>query len=74
MADTKPVSKYQKGLAPYIRGKNKNLSKNGPSSWRAISSNQARRIKIDPKVLMALAQRESNFRAKGTATNMVIKA
>lgn len=64
VADTKPVSKYQKGLAAYIRGKNKNLSKKWSIKLAGYFIKSGKKNKIDPKVLMALAQRESNFRAK----------
>lgn len=64
VAETKPVSKYQKGLAAYIRGKNKNLSKEWSIKLAGCFIKSGKKNKIDPKVLMALAQRESNFRAK----------
>ena len=64
VAETKPVSKYQKGLATYIRGKNKNLSKEWSIKLAGYFIKSGKKNKIDPKVLMALAQRESNFRAK----------
>lgn len=64
VAETKPVSKYQKGLAAYIRGKNKNLSKEWSIKLAGYFIKSGKKNKIDPKVLMALAQRESNFRAK----------
>ena len=64
VAETKPVSKYQKGLAAYIRGKNKNLSKEWSIKLAGYFIKSGKKNKIDPKILMALAQRESNFRAK----------
>lgn len=64
VAETKPVSKYQKGLAAYIRGKNKNLSKEWSIKLAGYFIKSGKKNKIDPKVLMALAQRESNFHAK----------
>ena len=64
VAETKPVSKYQKELAAYIRGKNKNLSKEWSIKLAGYFIKSGKKNKIDPKVLMALAQRESNFRAK----------
>ena len=64
---TKQVSKYQKGLAAYIRSKNPKLSKNWSITLAGYFIKSGKKNKIDPKVLMALAQRESNFRAKATS-------
>lgn len=60
----KEVSKYQKGLAAYIRSKNKNLSKDWSITLAGYFIKHGEKNDIDPKVLMALARRESNFRAK----------
>ena len=64
---TKQVSKYQKGLAAYIRSKNPKLSKSWSTKLAGYFIKSGKKNKIDPKVLMALAQRESNFRAKASS-------
>ena len=65
--NTKTVSKYQKGLAAYIRSKNPKLSKNWSITLAGYFIKSGKKNNIDPKVLMALAQRESNFNAKATS-------
>lgn len=60
----KEVSKYQQGLAAYIRSKNKNLSKSWSITLAGYFIKSGKKHDIDPTVLMALARRESNFRAK----------
>ena len=61
---TTTISKYQKGLAAYIRSKNKNLSKSWSITLAGYFIKSGKKNDVDPKVLMALALRESNFRAK----------
>lgn len=63
-SEKKEVSKYQKGLAAYIRSKNKNLSKSWSITLAGYFIKSGNKHDIDPTVLMALARRESNFRAK----------
>lgn len=65
--NTKTVSKYQKGLAAYIRSKNPKLSKNWSITLAGYFIKSGKKNNIDPKVLMALARRESNFNAKATS-------
>ena len=62
--ETDEISKYQKGLAAYIRSKNKNLSKSWSITLAGYFIKSGEKNDVDPKVLMALALRESNFRAK----------
>ncbi len=62
--ETETISKYQKGLAAYIRSKNKNLSKSWSITLAGYFIKSGDKNDVDPKVLMALALRESNFRAK----------
>lgn len=61
---TKKISKYQKGLAAYIRSKNRKLSKNWSITLAGYFIKYGDKYDVDPKVLMGLALRESNFRAK----------
>ena len=65
--NTKKVSDYQKGLAAYIRSKNSNLSKKWSITLAGYFIKSGQKNDIDPKVLMGLALRESNFRAKATS-------
>lgn len=60
----KKISKYQKGLAGYIRSKNRKLSKQWSITLAGYFIKSGKKHDIDPKVLMGLALRESNFRAK----------
>lgn len=60
----KKISKYQKGLAAYIRSKNRKLSKEWSITLAGYFIKSGKKHDIDPKVLMGLALRESNFRAK----------
>ena len=60
----KKISKYQKGLAAYIRSKNRKLSKQWSITLAGYFIKFGKKHDIDPKVLMGLALRESNFRAK----------
>lgn len=62
--ETKKVSKYQKGLAAYIRSKNKNLSKDWSITLAGYFLTIGDKYDVPPTILMALARRESNFRAK----------
>ncbi len=64
---TKTVSKYQKGLAAYIRSRNPKIGKKWSITLAGYFIKSGKKNNIDPKVLMALAQRESNFRAKATS-------
>lgn len=61
---TKKISKYQQGLAAYIRSKNRKLSKNWSITLAGYFIKYGDKYDVDPKVLMGLALRESNFRAK----------
>ena len=63
----KKVSKYQKGLAAYIRSRNPKIGKKWSITLAGYFIKSGKKHKIDPKVLMALAQRESNFRSKATS-------
>ena len=63
----KTVSKYQKGLAAYIRSRNPKIGKKWSLTLAGYFIKSGKKHNIDPKVLMALAQRESNFRAKATS-------
>lgn len=63
----KKVSDYQKGLAAYIRSKNSKLSKKWSITLAGYFIKSGKKNDIDPKVLMGLALRESNFRAKATS-------
>ncbi len=58
------ISKYQKGLAAYIRRCNSNIGKKRSITLAGYFIKYGDRYDIDEKVVMALAQRESNFRAK----------
>ena len=58
------ISKYQKGLAAYIRRCNSNIGKKWSITLAGYFIKYGDRYDIDEKVVMALAQRESNFRAK----------
>ena len=60
----KKISKYQKGLAGYIRSKNRKPSKQWSITLAGYFIKSGKKHDIDPKVLMGLALRESNFRAK----------
>lgn len=64
---TKTVSKYQKGLAAYIRSRNPKIGKKWSITLAGYFIKSGKKNNIDPKVLMALAQRESNFRSKATS-------
>ena len=63
----KKVSDYQKGLAAYIRSKNPKLSKKWSITLAGYFIKSGKKNNVDPKVLMGLALRESNFRAKATS-------
>ena len=63
----KTVSKYQKGLAAYIRSRNPKIGKKWSITLAGYFIQSGKKNNIDPKVLMALAQRESNFRSKATS-------
>ncbi len=59
--------KYRNGLAAYIRRVNPNLSKDWSRTLAQIFIDAGDKYNLDPTVLMALAQRESGFRAKVTS-------
>lgn len=59
--------KYKKGLAAYIRTKNGNLSKAWTLTLAGYFIDAGKKYDLDPKILMAIAQRESTFRAKATS-------
>lgn len=59
--------KYRNGLAAYIRKVNPNLSKDWSRTLAQIFIDAGDKYDLDPTVLMALAQRESGFRAKVTS-------
>lgn len=61
------AEKYRNGLASYIRKVNPNLSKKWSRTLAQIFINAGEKYNLDPTVLMALAQRESTFRAKVTS-------
>lgn len=63
----KKVSKYQKGLAAYIRSRNPKIGKKWSITLAGYFIKSGKKNDIDPKVLMGLALRESNFRAKATS-------
>lgn len=65
--ETKKVSKYQKGLAAYIRSKNKNLSKEWSITLAGYFLTIGDEYDVPPTILMALARRESNFRKNATS-------
>ncbi len=56
--------KYKKGLAAYIRKINKKITKKESLSLAGAFITAGRKHKLDPKVLMALAVRESRFDTK----------
>ena len=58
--------KYKQGLAAYIRTKNGNLSKAWSLTLAGYFIDAGKKYNLDPKVLMAIAQRESTFRSKAT--------
>ncbi len=61
------AEKYRNGLAAYIRKVNPNLSKKWSRTLAQIFIDAGEKHNLDPTVLMALAQRESTFRAKITS-------
>lgn len=56
--------KYKKGLAAYIRKVNKRVSKKQALSLAGTFIKVGKKHNLDPKVLMALAVRESRFNTK----------
>ena len=62
-SQTKKTSKYQKGLASYIRSVNPSLSKSWSLTLAGYFISAGKKYNLDPTVLMAIAQRESTFRA-----------
>ncbi len=61
------ISDYQKGLAAYIRSKNGNLSRKWSEKLAGYFIKYGNKYGVDEKVIMALALRESRFRAKATS-------
>lgn len=62
----KKEKKYKQGLAAYIRSKNGKLSKSWSLTLAGYFISAGEKYNLDPKILMAVAQRESTFRAKAT--------
>jgi soluble lytic murein transglycosylase-like protein len=58
------AEKYQKGLAAYIRSRNKKISKARAYTLAGYFIKYGNKYNVDPKALMAMAQHESTFRAK----------
>ena len=65
--DEEGISDYQKGLAAYIRSKNGNLSRKWSEKLAGYFIKYGNKYGVDEKVVMALALRESRFRAKATS-------
>ena len=65
--DEEGISEYQKGLAAYIRSKNGNLSRKWSETLAGYFIKYGNKYGVDEKVVMALALRESRFRAKATS-------
>ena len=65
--DEEGISEYQKGLAAYIRSKNGNLSRKWSDTLAGYFIKYGNKYGVDEKVVMALALRESRFRAKATS-------
>ena len=65
--DEEGISEYQKGLAAYIRSKNGNLSRKWSEKLAGYFIKYGNKYGVDEKVIMALALRESRFRAKATS-------
>lgn len=65
--DEEGISEYQKGLAAYIRSKNGNLSRKWSDTLAGYFIKYGNKYGVDEKVIMALALRESRFRAKATS-------
>ena len=61
------AEKYRDGLAAYIRKVNPNQSKSWSCTLAQYFIDAGKKYDLDPKVLMAMAQRESTFRAKVTS-------
>ncbi|HKM29103.1 MAG TPA: transglycosylase SLT domain-containing protein [Anaerovoracaceae bacterium] len=59
----KKAEKYKKGLAAFIRKENKNISKKKSLEYAGYFIKYGDRYNIDEKLVMAMADRESNFRA-----------
>lgn len=57
-------SRYQKGLAAYIRSKNRKVSKANSLRLAGYFIKYGKKYNVDPKVLMAMAQHESSFNAR----------
>ena len=58
------AEKYKKGLAAYIRSRNKRISKARSLALAGYFIKYGKKYKVDPKALMAMAQHESSFSAK----------
>lgn len=59
--------KYRNGLASYMRSKNTKMGKKWSRSLAQTFIDIGEKYDLDPKVLMALAQRESTFSSKATS-------
>ena len=66
-AEKKAAIKYRNGLASYMRSKNSSLGKVWSRNLAQTFIDIGEKYGIDPKVLMAVAQRESTFRSKATS-------
>ena len=55
--------KYQKGLAAYIRSRNKKISRSRAYTLAGYFIKYGKKYNVDPKALMAMAQHESTFSA-----------
>ena len=66
-AEKKAAIRYRNGLASYMRSKNSKLGKVWSRNLAQTFIDIGEKHDIDPKVLMAVAQRESTFRSKATS-------
>ena len=66
-AAAKKAEKYRNGLASYMRSKNGSLSKSWSKTLADYFIAAGKKYNVDPTVLMAIAQRESTFRASATS-------
>lgn len=66
-AEEEAAIRYRNGLASYMRSKNSKLGKVWSRKLAQTFIDIGEKHDIDPKVLMAVAQRESTFRSKATS-------
>ena len=66
-AEKKAAIKYRNGLASYMRKVNPNMGKVWSRNLAQTFIDIGEKYDLDPKVLMAVAQRESTFRSKATS-------